>query len=65
MINEELNEISTEAINSADLKSKLQAILQRSDIDSFFAKMEVHLLRMFTPEFLHSNVRAQHGDSDN
>ena len=33
-------------------------------MDSFLIKMQVHLLRLYTPEWLHTNVR-QHGEQDN
>ena len=39
-------------------------MLSRGDVESFLLKMEVHLLRFFTPEWLHTNVR-QHGEQDN
>ena len=44
---------------------KLETLLGRCDIDEFFDKLEVHLLRLFTPEFLHTNMKQQHGDQDN
>ena len=40
-----------------EMRKLLQQKLMRPDVDSFLAKMEVHLLRLFTPEFLHTNVR--------
>ena len=50
--------------NTTEIRNKLQVVLQRPDIDNFLIKMEVHLLRLFTPEFIHSNVK-QHGEQDN
>ena len=58
IINEELNEVNTETTTASDLRLKLMSMLQRRDVESFLAKIEMHLLRMFTPEFLHSNVRS-------
>ena len=57
-MNEELNEVITETTTASDLRLKLMSMLQRRDVESFLAKIEMHLLRMFTPEFLHSNVRS-------
>ena len=51
--------------NSSLLRPKLQQLLGRADIETALLKMEVNLLRFFTPEFLCSNVRLQHGDTDN
>ena len=58
IMNEELNEVITETTTASDLRLKLMSMLQRRDVESFLAKIEMHLLRMFTPEFLHSNVRS-------
>ena len=58
IMNEELNEVINETTTASDLRLKLMSMLQRRDVESFLAKIEMHLLRMFTPEFLHSNVRA-------
>ena len=44
--------------------TKLKEILKRPDINNFLVKMEVHLTRLFTAEFLHYNVR-KHGEVDN
>ena len=51
--------------NNSVLGQKLQQLLGRADIETALLKMEVNLLRFFTPEFLCSNVRLQHGDTDN
>ena len=68
-VSERLRTISDDLKNwagrAACPRSLLKTALQRDDADSFLVKMEVHLLRLFTPEFLHMNVRMQHGEQDN